>query len=64
MSNEGNVEIVIFDQSGNIVFSESIRNFKGNYSNMIDISAHADGAYFLQIMQNDKSYSKKILKSS
>ena len=64
LATDGDVEIYIFDQAGNTVYSESRMNFTGSYANTIDISDHADGAYFLQIIQKDKAYSKKIIKNS
>lgn len=64
LATEGDVKIMIFDQRGNMIFNESRMNFNGYYANDIDISNQADGAYFLQIVQNTQTYSKKIIKQS
>lgn len=64
LAEEGDIDIMIFDERGNMVFNETRMNFNGTYANDIDISNQADGAYFLQIIQNMKTYSKKIIKHS
>lgn len=58
------VDIMIFDERGNIIFNETRFDFGGTYTNDIDISREADGIYFLQIIQNTKTYSKKLIKQS
>lgn len=58
------VDIILYDQNGSVIYTESVLNFSGNYSNTIDISDQADGSYFLQIMQGERSYSKKVIKNS
>ncbi|MFT5183698.1 MAG: membrane-associated protease RseP (regulator of RpoE activity) [Flavobacteriales bacterium] len=58
------VDIILYDQNGSIVYKESVLNFSGSYTNTIDISDQADGSYFLQIMQGERTYSKKVIKNS
>jgi hypothetical protein len=41
---------------------EELNEFSGTYTNQIDISKQPSGTYFLQIVQGQKSYSKKITK--
>ena len=59
----GTTDIVIFDQKGKKVYSETLIDLSGSYNNQIDISAEASGTYFMQITQNGKTFSKKIIKN-
>jgi len=54
----GTTDIVIFDQKGKKVYSETLIDLSGSYNNQIDISAEASGTYFMQITQNGKTFSK------
>jgi hypothetical protein len=58
------VDILLYDQNGSVIYKESVLNFSGSYSNTIDISDQADGSYFLQIMQGERTYSKKVIKNN
>ncbi|MBL7941452.1 MAG: PDZ domain-containing protein [Flavobacteriales bacterium] len=62
LTTAGDLSVVMYDSNGSKVYMEERRNFSGVYNNTIDISEHADGTYYLQIKQGDKSYSKKIVK--
>lgn len=54
--------IMVFDQMGRKVYEELISNFNGNYRNQIDISTQPNGVYFLIIAQQDKQFTRKIVK--
>jgi hypothetical protein len=56
------VHIHVYDVNGQIVYMEELNEFSGTYTNQIDISKQPSGTYFLQIVQGQKSYSKKITK--
>ena len=56
------VYIHVYDVNGQIVYMEELNEFSGTYTNQIDISKQPSGTYFLQIVQGQKSYSKKITK--
>lgn len=56
------VKIVLYNGLGEMVYLEERSNFDGNYNKTIDISDEPNGTYYLQIMQDGKSYSKKIVK--
>lgn len=58
----GDLKILVYDSRGNIVYLEENSQFNGNYDNVIDITNQSNGSYYLQIMQNGKTYSKKIVK--
>ena len=60
--NAGDLTVNIYDQNGRTVYKEMLAEFEGEYTNRIDISERADGTYYLQIIQNNQSYNKKILK--
>lgn len=61
ISNTKNTTVRIVNASGKVIFTEAINNFKGNYTNDIDISDNKKGIYFLQIIQGSKVLTKKIL---
>jgi membrane-associated protease RseP (regulator of RpoE activity) len=56
------IKVFIYDTLGNVVYAEEVNQFIGSYKNQIDISAQPVGSYFLQIVQGQKTYSKKIAK--
>ncbi|MGB1031559.1 MAG: PDZ domain-containing protein, partial [Flavobacteriales bacterium] len=60
---EGQTGVFIYDQTGAVVYEEWITPQEGAYSNQIDISDQPSGAYYLQIIQNDKTFSKKVIKN-
>lgn len=59
----GDTDIMIFDQNGSKVYSERLIDLNGSYNNQIDISDQASGTYYMQVSQNGKTYSKKIVKN-
>ena len=58
------VQISIYNSKGENVHSEQLNNFSGAYRNTIDLSNLANGAYYMQILQGDQTYSKKLIKGS
>jgi hypothetical protein len=54
--------VLVFDQMGRKVYEEILNNFGGSYKNQIDISAQQSGVYFLIIAQQDKQFTRKIVK--
>lgn len=61
LENKGDVNIQIFDMNGKSVYQENKKNFKGKYSNDIDISGNEKGVYFLNITQGKNSTTKKVV---
>jgi len=58
------IKLILFDTDGAIIYKEEKSMLTGGeYQNMIDIADQPNGIYFLQIKQNGKTYSKKLLKS-
>lgn len=57
----GEIKIQVVDENGKEVYSEMISNFEGDYSKEIDLGNKSKGNYFLKILQNGKSLTKKIV---
>ncbi|MCB9190546.1 MAG: PDZ domain-containing protein [Flavobacteriales bacterium] len=57
-----NTRVMVFNQTGQKVYEELLNNFDGSYRNQIDISAQPSGVYFLIIAQQDKQFTRKIVK--
>jgi len=55
------VTINIYDINGNIVYSEILKDFQGEYNKDIDISQQKSGTFFLQIAQGLYDIIKKII---
>jgi type II secretory pathway component PulC len=56
------VKVVLYSGKGEVVYLEERSSFDGKYNKTIDISNEPNGTYYLQITQDGKSYSKKIVK--
>jgi len=59
---KGDLEVLIYDMQGKKVYYEMLADFDGAYMNSIDISRRDAGNYFIQISQNGKTYSRKLIK--
>ena len=59
---EKSTRILVFDQNGRRVYEEILSNFNGSYKNQIDISSQPAGVYFLIIAQDQKQFTRKIVK--
>lgn len=57
----GNTSVRILDTAGKVVFEENLQNFEGRYNQRIDISDKYKGLYFVQIIQDNKIMTKKIV---
>jgi hypothetical protein len=55
------VTVKVLDILGNEVYNEMVMDFQGNYDNQIDLQGKSKGIYILQICQNKKTLSKKIV---
>lgn len=61
ISTKGTTELRVLDLNGETVYSENLGNFSGTYNQEFDISNFAKGVYFLQITQNDRAFTKKVV---
>jgi hypothetical protein len=55
------VKITVINLEGKKVFSEKIKNFDGKYNKDIDLSKEESGTYFINILQDNKQLTKKII---
>tara|TARA_B100000809_G_C15140402_1_gene532947 strand:+ start:1053 stop:2156 length:1104 start_codon:yes stop_codon:yes gene_type:complete len=55
------VQVKIVDMQGKEVYNEKVNNFSGEYANKIDISGNGEGIYILQISQENKASTSKIV---
>ncbi|MFP4471421.1 MAG: T9SS type A sorting domain-containing protein, partial [Bacteroidales bacterium] len=55
------VTVNIFDLNGELVYTETLHDFRGTYSKEIDISEQGSGPFFLQIIQGLYDIIKKII---
>lgn len=61
MKESSPVQIRIYDIQGKEVFNENVKQFNGAYNNNIDISENGKGTYVLQIMQGNKTKTRKVV---
>ncbi len=55
------VTINVYDINGKVVYSETLKDFQGEYNKEIDISQQESGPFFLQIAQGLYDIIKKII---
>ena len=55
------IELTVKDVLGNILYSASEKNQKGEYTKTIDLSNNSKGIYFLNIQRGNYSCTKKII---
>ncbi|MBW7936590.1 MAG: T9SS type A sorting domain-containing protein, partial [Flavobacteriales bacterium] len=55
-------DILVYDMMGRLLQSEKIAN-EGDFSHALDLSAYPNGLYFVEIRQENKSLTKKIILS-
>ena len=57
----GTTTIEVMDMNGTVVYNEQLRDFQGHYVKDFDISNEAKGIYVMRIVQNGKSFTRKIV---
>jgi hypothetical protein len=58
---EGSLAIKIYNLDGKEVFNRFFENFQGLYSESIDLSGQSEGTYLLEIQQDGKRLTRKIV---
>lgn len=58
---QGDAKIIIYDATGGQVYYELVSGAFGVYSNVIDLSKQPSGNYYLRILQNGKSFTRKLI---
>ncbi|WP_018478589.1 T9SS type A sorting domain-containing protein [Pontibacter roseus] len=61
LKNKGTTVVRIMDSKGDEVFVDTVEKLSGEYSREIDISPFGPGIYYLQVAQNDRYHTKKLL---
>ncbi|MBD1395598.1 T9SS type A sorting domain-containing protein [Pontibacter sp. JH31] len=61
LKNKGTTVVRIMDDKGREVFVDTVEKLSGEYSRQIDISSFGSGLYFLQVAQNGRYHTKKLL---
>ena len=56
------IQIVVYDNLGQIIYIENQQQYAGQYSNTIDLSTQATGMYMVQVSFGDQSVAQKKIK--
>ncbi|MEO0340234.1 MAG: TonB family protein, partial [Bacteroidota bacterium] len=56
------ISIRVFDLNGKVIYTEQDQNFSGFYQNSIMLNAAPEGTYFVQVRQDGKAMTRKIVK--
>ena len=56
-----NLEVRVLNIVGEVVYTENLQQFVGEYTKQIDLSDNAKGIYFLEIETNDGIINKKLI---
>ncbi|MEM0995991.1 MAG: PDZ domain-containing protein [Bacteroidota bacterium] len=57
----GTAELRVIDVNGQIIYQETMNDFQGRYRKEFDISGKSKGIYYMQITQNGRTFSRKIV---
>jgi len=55
------LEVRVLNIVGEVVFTESLEQFVGEYSKQVDLAAYTKGVYFLEITTNNGVVNKKLI---
>jgi hypothetical protein len=61
-SDQHSVIITLRNTLGQIIFSENIQRFSGEYNKQLDLSGEPKGIYFLEVITDDQKITRKVLK--
>ena len=61
LETEGETAVKVFNQSGRAIYEYELGRFSGDFSDYIDISQNGPGTYFLQVVQDEKSFVRKVV---
>jgi PDZ domain-containing secreted protein len=57
----GNTSIRIFNSAARLIYQNDLGQFTGDFSDRVDIGTNPAGTYFVEIRQDNKSVSKKLI---
>ena len=55
------LEVRVLNVVGELVYTESLEQFVGEYTKSIDLAAYTKGVYFLEITTNNGVVNKKLI---
>jgi hypothetical protein len=55
------LEVRVINVVGEVVYTENLQQFVGEYTKSLDLETYTKGVYFLEIETNDGIINKKIL---
>lgn len=61
LADRGNITVKVVDMLGRNIFYETRTNFEGEYNQSIDLNSHSKGTYIMQIAQENRSITRKIM---
>jgi hypothetical protein len=56
-----NLEVKVLNMLGEVIYTEGLEQFVGEYTKQINLSSYTKGVYFLEIMTNNGVVNKKIV---
>ncbi len=61
LPNNAPTNIRIFNSNGQLIYSNDLGNFEGDFMERFDLTDNPAGTYYLMIQQNDLSITKKVI---
>ncbi|MFQ5448004.1 MAG: PDZ domain-containing protein, partial [Saprospiraceae bacterium] len=61
LSSSGDTQVRVHNSAGRTIYEYDLGEFSGEFSDEVDISQNGPGNYYLQIRQDGKSFTKKIV---
>lgn len=58
---KGTTEVSVLNMEGKSIYTETLKDFSGDYSREIDISANPKGVYFIKVKQGQHAQIRKII---
>lgn len=58
---KGDTDISLFSLDGKKIYEEHLKKFSGTFEKQIDVTDATSGIYYLRIVQNEKSFSQKMI---
>ena len=55
------LDILVTNQLGQVVYAEALKNFSGNYAKAMDLSDFANGMYTLRVTDGEKQFVQKLI---
>ncbi len=61
LPNNAPTNIRIFNSNGQLIYSNNLGNFEGDFMERFDLTDNPAGTYYLMVQQNDLSITKKVI---